>query len=252
MQPLQQDIRKDVIKHPFRNIEIIYEEGKSTLTEQDEELIEGYIHLHDFEHQMKTTAEKLNRESVSVNETLEELHEELKTVRASFDNCCKLADKLSEPTYSLQETSLQKLAIARHQTEEEIKAYHDKLLEVYEAAKRVQEEFNQYQEANENQTEGIYQKFSDLVCDHAQNWKNNTINIADFDHHFDQFREYTTALESYRESLVEESESAMTNYTNLNNESTALYNVWNEFIKRIDLLTKMADLRNNATGFTEN
>jgi hypothetical protein len=59
-------------------------------------------------------------------------------------------------------------------------------------------------------------------------------------------------LESYRESLVEESESAMTNYTNLNNESTALYNVWNEFIKRIDLLTKMADLQNNATGFTEN
>jgi uncharacterized coiled-coil DUF342 family protein len=252
MQPLQQDIKKELIKHPFRNIEIVYETGKTILTAQDEELIAGYIRLHDFEHEMKTTAEKLNRESVLVNETLEELREQLKTVRATFDNSCELADKLSEPTYSVHETSLQKLAVARQQTEEELKDYHDKLLAVYETAKVIQDEINEYHDATENQAEALYEEFSGLVTDHAQNWENNTVNIVDFDRQFDQFREFTTAMESYKESLVSESESAMTNYTNLNNESTALYNVWNEFIKRTDLLAKMADLQNNATGFTEN
>jgi hypothetical protein len=61
MQSLQQEIKKDIISHPFRNIEIIYEVNKTTLTPQDEELLFRYIGLHDLELRMQNTADNLCR-----------------------------------------------------------------------------------------------------------------------------------------------------------------------------------------------
>lgn len=252
MQPLQEGIKKDLIKHPFRDIEIIYEAGKTTLTAQDEALIARYVRLHDFELEMKNNIGKLYRESVSISETLQALSEELIKVRHTFDTCCKLADKLSEPSYLLEETSMEKLEKARMRTESELKDYHKKLLNIYETAKVIQEKINQYNATTENEAELLYEEFSTLVTDHSINWENNTIDTEAFDRQFNQFREYTTAMESQRETLMSECESAMDNYTNLNNETTALYNVWHEFIKRSDLLARMFDLHTKAIGFTEN
>lgn len=252
MQPLQESIKKEVIKHPLRNIEIVYEADKTTLTAQDEALIAGYVRLHDFELEMKNSAEKLHRQSVSICETLQALSEELIKVRGTFDRCRTFADKLSEPTYLFEETSLEKLEKAQRQTESELKAYHEKLLNMYETMKVMQEKINQYNETTENEVEPLYDEFSTLVTDHSANWENNSIDIAAFDRQFDQFRAYRTAVESQRENLMSECDSAMDNYTNLNNETTALYNVWHEFIKRSDLLARMSDLHTKATGFTEN
>jgi hypothetical protein len=252
MQPLQEEVKKDVITHPFRNIEIVYEAGKTTRSAQDEELITGYTGLHDFEQEMKNTAEELHRKSGSINETLKELREELAMVREKFEICCQLADKLSETSYSVEETSLEKLAYLSGECEEKLKDYYNKLIAVYERAKVVRDKINEYNENSENRSEAVYEKFTTLVMNHAVNWENNAIDIVDFDQKFDQFREYLPTTQSYREYLVEESESAMTNYTNLNNESTALYNLWNEFTKRSHLLVKMSHLKNDATGFTEN
>lgn len=101
MQQLEEGIKKDLIKHPFRNIEIIYEAGKTTLTAQDEELLAAYISLHDFELEMKNTASALFQEAPPINRAVEALHEELKGVKATFDTCGALADKLSDDSYKI-------------------------------------------------------------------------------------------------------------------------------------------------------
>jgi DNA repair exonuclease SbcCD ATPase subunit len=252
MQQLQENIKKDLIKHPFGNIEIIYEAGKSTMTAQDEELLAAYIRLHDFELEMKNTAGKLYRESIPINETIDNLHDELKKVQATFDVCCALADKLSEANYVLEETSLEKLAQSRKQTEKELKAYNEKILEIYETAKALQKKVNKYNKADEKKVEALYSEFATLSMDHISNWENNAINCVAFDDQFDKFREYRAAVETQRESLLSACTKAMNNYIDLNHQTTALFKVWNEFIKRCELLTKVSDLHTKATGFTEN
>jgi hypothetical protein len=59
-------------------------------------------------------------------------------------------------------------------------------------------------------------------------------------------------MESNGETLIEKCDSAITNYTNLNLEFTGVYNLWSEFIKPCHLLETRSDLKNQATGFTEN
>lgn len=252
MQPLQESIKKQLIKHPFRTIEIIYEAGKTTLTAEDEALIAGFTRLHDFELELINNAQKLHQQSESVNKEILPLKEELKKVRTTFDICCTLADKLSEASYLVEETSLEKLQKARMRTERELKDYHEKLLNIYETAKVVQEKINEYNTSIDKERESKYDQFETLVLNHSINWENNTINIAKFDEQFSQFNEYSSMTERQRDTLMSECDSTMDNYTNLNNETTALYSVWNEFIKRIDLLARMSELHTKATGFTEN
>jgi hypothetical protein len=87
---------------------------------------------------------------------------------------------------------------------------------------------------------------------HLKNWENNAINAVEFDDQYDQFRDYRGIVESHRESLMNICTGAITNYTNLNQQTSILYNVWNEFIKRCNLLTAVSDLHNKATGFAAN
>jgi hypothetical protein len=251
MQSLQQEIKKDIISHPFRNIEIIYEVNKTTLTPQDEELLFRYIGLHDLELRMQNTADNLCRQSLLVNDTLESLQEELKMVEASLDVCIDLADKLSEENYVTEETSINKLHDAREETLQKLNEYNVKIVEAYEAAKAIQDSMNDHNAKDESAANALCSEFSNLTIDHLAN-ESNAINPVAFDNQFDQFREYACARESQREDLLNTCDEMMNNYTKLNLQTTTLYNTWNEFSKRYDLLIKIYLLHNKVTGFTEN
>jgi uncharacterized protein YkvS len=252
MQPLQEGIKKETIKHPFKNIEIIYEEGKTTMTAQDKELLAAFVRLHDFELEMKNTVDELFQESIPLKKSIEALSEELKKVQASFDICVGLADKLSDTSYIFEETSLDKLTQAREQTEKELLEYHKKILEIYETAKVLQEKIVRYREANEDTANALYEECDALALAHITNWENNAINSVDFDDQFNNFREYRGVVETHNESKMDACTEAMTNYSNLNLESNTLVNVWNEFTKRCSLLKTVSDLHTKATGFAEN
>jgi len=251
MQPLEQAIKKDIIEHPFRNIEIIYEANKTTLTPKDQELLAAYISLHDLEYRRQNTGESLCRQSLQVNEILETLEKELKKVQASLDVCIDLADKLSEENYVLEETSMDKLYIAREETLHELTEYNIKILEAYETAKAIQERMNDHNANDENTADALYSKISRLAMDHLGN-ESNAINPVAFDSQFDQFREYVYRRQSQREDLLNTCDEMMDNFTNLNLQTATLYTGWNEFVKRYDLLIKMYVLHKKATGFTEN
>ena len=252
MQPLKEGIKKEIIKHPFKTIEIIYEEGKTTMTAQDEELLAAFIRLHDFELEMKNMVEALFQEAIAINKAIEVLSEELKKVQATFDICVGLADKLSDTSYIFEETSLDKLTEARGQTEKELLEYHKKIVEVYETSKVLQQKVVEFREGNEDRTEALYDECSTLAMAHMANWENNAINSVDFDDQFDKFRGYRGVVETHNESKMDVCTEAMTNYSKLNLESNTLVNVWNEFTKRCTLLTTVADLHTKATGFTDN
>lgn len=252
MQQSQDGVKKDIIEHPLRNIEVTYEAGKTTLTRQDKELLSTYIRLHDMELQRKNVSHELYDESVTINETIESLHTEIKNVQASFDASCALADKLSAPNYELGEASLEKLANARLQTEELLNDFSEKILAVYEATKAMQEKLNETNNNDEEEVDALFGELENVFMDHINNGKNNSINAVAFDEQFNSFREFSGVLESQREELLNECEEAMNNYTNLNLECINLFNVWKEFIKRCNLLTAMYNVHNDAVGFTDN
>jgi len=252
MQPLEKVTKKESIKHPFRNIELTYETGKSKLTPQDEELLAGYVRLHDFELELKNTANELYQESKTANKTIEVLSEQLKKVQASFDTCCTLADKLSQTSYLVEETSLEKLELQRQQTELQLYDYNEKLLNLYKGLKELQKKINEYYKVDEETVDDLYNEFTTLSMKHLENGENNSIDSVAFDRQFDDFRDYRTIIESQRQGLTDLCEEAITNYTNLNLETSALYNCWNEFIKRNELLKTLHDLHSQATGFAQN
>lgn len=252
MQQLQEDIKKDIIKHAGRNITIIYEPGKTTMTKQDEQLLAAFIKLHDFELRMKETADKLFKEFIPVNKEIDALREELAKVQATFDNCCSLADKLSGATYVFEETSLDKLTESQMQTQEELVVYSDRIMKVYETVDKLSKEVDKYNVADEDECNALYDEYSEINLAHSQNWENNSINIVDFDNEYDTFLSHRSVQEDRRKSLMSFCDNAMNNYTNLNLETTTLYNVWKEFIKRSNLLRSVAELHTNATRFTNN
>ncbi len=252
MQQLHETIKKDIIKHAARNIEIIYEPGKTVMTTQDEQLLAAYVKLHDFEIKMRQTANKLFREFVPLNKTIDAVREDLFHVQATFNDCSELADKLSEVTYVSGETSLEKLTESQVNTSKEILDYNEKIVGIFKMTKVLSKEVNEYNLANEDEVNLLYEEFSVIRTTHSGNWEDNSINIVTFDDEYDRFLSYRSVQEESRASLMDFCDKAIANYTNLNQQTTTLYNVWEEFLKRCNLLRTMAELHANALSISNN
>ncbi|KAA9037208.1 hypothetical protein FW778_17425 [Ginsengibacter hankyongi] len=252
MEQLQEQVKKEIIRHPTRNIDIEYEPGKTTFTAQDEEFLAAYIRLHDFEFEMYQTANKLYNEFLPVNKTLDALRDELTKAEATFNDSCSLADKLSDASYDVEETSLEKLAESQMQTEKELVNYSEKIKKVYETLQKLATEITKYNEANEGDIEAIYDKFSSIRVAHSANWQINTINIAAFEDEFEKFHSYRNVYEKRRETLMEFCDSTLDNYSKLNQQSTTLYNLWKEFLKRCKLLRAVAELHSQTIIISNN
>lgn len=252
MESLQNDVKKDIISHPNGDIEVIYEAGKTTLTREDERLLEAYVKLNDFEVELKEMSGKLYKDSMALRQTLEELGEEFKLVKKSFSISCDLADKLSAPSFVFEETSLEKLEESREDTEDLLRKYNDNLHEVFTTTKDFHERLNQYDELNENGYDPLFDDYQEIAADHISNWQKNSINAGFFDKQFDQFREFISFKEKNRDVLISDCRNVMTEYSTLNLQTKALYDAWNEFIKRCDLLVAISDLHTKISGFAEN
>lgn len=252
MQPSQPTVKKDIIDHPFRKIEIIFEPGKTTLSTQDDLLLHTYIRLHDLHLEIKNKAAERYREAVAINENIALLEKELEQVNATFNTCLEIADKLSAPGYNPEEASLEKMMAARKETTSLLLDYHTKIVSVYKTAEALRKRLNEEADRDEEKLDALYDEMSSLAMDHMANSENNAIDAVSFDEQFDQFKEYANPVTNQCEYLLQSCDTALTNYTNLNNQTTTLYNVWNEFIKRCDLLVAMSDLHNDAMGFNIN
>lgn len=252
MQPLQEGIKKDIITHPNGEIEVIYEAGKTTLTAQDEALLAAFLKLNDFELELKETSDSLYKDSVSIRRTVKELRVELKCTRQYFDTACKLADKLSAPSFVFEETSLEAVEESREDIQEQLSLYNDKLLALYDSVKLVQERLNEYYEVNQHGYDPLFEAYEEIAAEHIENWQENSINTVYFDKQFDKFREFISFKEKNRDVLIDESRDIMIDYGSLTLETKALYDAWNEFTKRCDLLAAISDLHTKLSGFAEN
>lgn len=123
---------------------------------------------------------------------------------------------------------------------------------MYETLQKLATEITKYNEANEGDIEAIYDKFSSITTAHSANWQINTINIAAFEDEFEKFHSYRNVYEKRRETLMEFCDSTLDNYSKLNEQSTTLYNLWKEFLKRCKFLRAVADLHSQTIVISNN
>jgi hypothetical protein len=252
MEQLQVEIKKDIIEHATRNIEIIYEPNKTSLTKQDEQLLAAYIQLHDFELNLQKTLDGLFHECIPVRKMIELLEEERIKLQATFDVCCSLADKLGDTSYIFDETNLEKLTESQKETSNGILEYNGKLLKVYETIKDISSRVDIYNEASEDGLNAVYDEYSKIHLAHSINWENNSINIVAYENEYENFLNYRSVKEEHRRTLWDYCDSTINSYTNLNLQTTSLYNVWNEFVKRCNLLRATAELHTGALAISNN
>ena len=77
-QQVNEEVKKEVINHAARKIEIVYEPGKTVMTLEDKKMLNSYIKLHDFEVEMSQTARQLVKEFSPVNNRIDELRQSLR------------------------------------------------------------------------------------------------------------------------------------------------------------------------------
>jgi hypothetical protein len=111
---------------------------------------------------------------------------------------------------------------------------------------------NEETDSDEEKLEALYDELTSLAMDHIENSENNAIDPVAFDEQLNEFKGYANSIVEQRETLLQSCDSVLINYTNLNNQTTTLYNVWNEFLKRYDLLIAMSDLHNGAMEINVN
>lgn len=222
------------------------------MTPQDKQFLDAYIRLHDFEAEMLAIANKLFHSFIPVSKELEDLGEALKKVKNSFNDCTLMADKLCAIDYNAEEVSLEKLAKNQELTGKELLGYSDRIMKVYETVKELSAEVDKYNKANEDEVNNLYEVYSKIRTAHSVNWEKNTINIARFEGEYEWFLAYRSVNEDRRENLMDFCTSAIDNYATLTLRTNSLYDLWKEYLKRVQLIRAAADLHAQLVGFTNN
>jgi hypothetical protein len=252
MIPSTQEIKKEIHKHEYRNIQLIFEPGKTTITQEDEALPAGLIKLSDFELEMRKTVDQLYKDCIPVDKMINALRDEFAKVNATFNTCVEMADKLADTSYVVTEASIEKLTQGQIKTNEEIQRFHAGMTKVFAEVQGLEKRLEKYYLANEDESNALYDEYSEIVLNHSHHYEINSINIVDFDDEYNNFLEYRGSCEDRRKTLLDYCDEVLENYTRLNLENTTLYNVWAEFLKRCDLLRKVAVLHSGVIGGTYN
>jgi len=222
------------------------------MTEQDKQFVEVYIKLHDFDAELSQIANKLFHDYSPLNKEIDELRKEMLVVNDTFLACRKLADKLSEPNYDPSDTNLDKLTREQEKTSEQLIPYSDKLTDVYNIIKDLSDKMNAFYEKDEDDVNTLYDEFSSIQTAHSRNWQNNGIDILAFENEFANFHSHRDVHAKRRDTLLDFCDKTLNNYATLNLESTAIFDVWAEFLKRCQLIRAIAALQQQAIGFTQN
>ncbi len=254
MRILQQaeEVRKDVIKHAYRNIEIVFEPGKTVMTAQDKELVAAFIKLQDFELQMQQQADSMYKFSISISKRIEELRVSLEEIRTAHKGCSKMADKLSDATYSSEEVSLEKLMDRQEHINGMIQNFYYDMMEVYGEAKALNEKIENYNPMHEDDMAKLYDEYSEISLAHCQNYEVNSISIVCYDDEYEKFISFRDFRSEKRKDLVESCDKTLMDYKVFNLEYSVVDASWNELLKRCKLLKNVEVLHRGLLGSTLN
>jgi hypothetical protein len=243
---------KYTYKHSMRRIELTYMPGKTVMTTEDEQLVEKYIQLHDFEYHLLKKTEELHMSFCEIDKQVNTLRECLTDIKNKLNDSVTIADKLSEDSYIPAETSIEKIKENNISIAVELSLYHEKLNSLYKEVRYNQGILNNCINTAENRSEKIYAEYSSVSDTHNQNYEINTIDIVSLDSDYEKFCNSRELYEKRRNDFMERCDKILNRYNSLDLETNAWYQVWTEFSKRCELIQVMANLHRSNISASNN
>lgn len=239
-------------KHSMRRIELVYMPGKTALTTEDEQLLEKYIQLHDFEYHLLKKTEELHKSFYEIDKQVNTLRERLAEIKGKLNDSVTMADKLSEDSYIPAETNIEKIKENNTSIAVQLSLYHDQLNSLFQEVRYNQGILNNCINTSEDGSERIYDEYTSISEAHNQNYKTNTIDIVSLDSDYEKFCNSRELNEKRRNDFMERCNNILNHYNALNLETNAIYQVWTEFSKRCELIQAMAILHNSNISASSN
>jgi hypothetical protein len=236
-----------VHQHAMRRIELTYMPGVTVLTKEDEQLLEKYLQLHDFEYNLLKKAESLFEVFYPLEKKITDLKEGLTKIKKRLDEAIEMADKLSGNFYVPDETNLDKIREHNDVTIEELKVYNEQHINLYNEIKCQQEKLNNCIYESNEVSDNMYEEHSAASDVHNQHYLINTIDIVSLDSDLEDFRLIQNINEKRRITFMDLCDDILVAYNDFNLETNTLYGVWNEFLKRCELMQVVSNLRSSQT-----
>ena len=218
-------------EHPLRKFEIEYDDSKPW-TALDEDLINAFIALHDYEWERKEKAGELLKQYGELNRAVDAARVEWQKVKKMMDETRQFAEVV------IPAMQLKQVVVHEHfdktvvQTDEAILEY-DKVMRAIDL-ETPEPDRDAFFEEQENLT--WWDQFDEVNLEHSQQWEVNSIDTAVFTDTEEMFRLFVGEQTKHHDQVMDYINRVINNHHILMLETELLYEVWKEFIKRVQLL----------------
>jgi hypothetical protein len=220
-----------VITHKLRNITIQYDETMAW-TAQDEQLVQSYLLVHDYELHLREEMERFMQSYGSVNGKLENIRMELRLLTEKLAQLNKKGDETFDRLIIHNFQVEENFAADGEEMMQAINRYHVMMEEVHDELGTRDEAFNKHLDRFYDDKE--WEDFSEINHIHCQNYTANSIDIVSFDVELDNFRTWLSEPRKHHESLIDFCNDVAHELNILQLETSVQYTLWNGILKRFE------------------
>lgn len=221
-----------VIPHSTRKISFSADELKPW-TNDDEQLINTYIKVHDHEQDIQDKGKVLREETKRINKEIEKARLHLTDVEKQMNELSKFADTFILPDPKKEEKAKQIFDEA-DKVYNTISEHQQLLTDLDDNIKKFCVLKSDYLDKLEDFSS--WEEYSDARHQHAKNYETNSIDIVSFGLEDEFFRGYISVHKEKNESVFDRADKSIENYNALICETKIQYATWEEFQKRIQLI----------------
>ncbi len=153
------------------------------------------------------------------------------------------ADNLMDSFMSAEEDTYDRSILTEKVStaEKAFAEYYTKLSSLEVGINDVSAFVNKYNELSEDYA--MWEELSDIEMIHTRNYEINSIDVCSFDDETERFRSFVSVHKDHSDGISRMQNDYVLDYNILMLQTEMEYGIWNEFVKRLDLLTKMVKVK---------
>lgn len=212
-------------------------------TDEDENLIEAYVTLVKNEVEMHEMVYNSIMELAPISKEIEATREFLMLLKDFSADAREEADNLMLSFMSPDEDDYDRNLLNEKvkRTEKASAKYHQKLTLLEPKITVVSDFVNKYNAMCEDFSH--WEKLSLMEGVHCRNYKINSIDVCEFDAEKNRFQTYRSVYKDHSNDISRMQNGYVLDYNKLMLQTEIEYGIWNEFVKRLDLITKMVKVK---------
>lgn len=223
-------MQEKTIAHPLKTITVYYDESKPW-TLQDEQLVQAYIGVHDYEWNLQKTFEKLRTNYGQLDEKLKKVSNDLLVLQEQLDQFSRDADQAFDQVVMRNFKALDDFTERTLLMKEDIDKYHHGIEEVNRMATDNGKPFSEL--LNEFYGGKAWDTFSKTKLMHGKNYEVNAIDTVLFDSEQEQFKVWNAAREGNQNSHIDYFNRVVDHLNLLQAETKVQYTVWDGILKHM-------------------